>query len=111
MSKKKQCPICSRKFLTRSSLRLHLWAEGIAAETGRSADEVETELKRYRDEDILSIDPRDGGLVGKWSEMGDLGKDIVAVLGDIEEENKREREERRAKAQEELHDIEEEEIA
>jgi hypothetical protein len=110
MSKKKKCPLCARKFHTRSAMRLHLWAEGIAAETSRPVDEVEAQLKRFRDEGLLRIDPRDGGLVGKWSRMGDLGQDILAVLGGIEEEDRQAKEERRQARRESL-GIEQEEAA
>jgi hypothetical protein len=83
-------------------MQMHIWSEGIAAETSRTVDETEAALKRFRDEGILRIDPRSGDLVGRWSAMGDLGEDIRAVLRRNEEENKREREARRQARREAL---------
>jgi hypothetical protein len=99
-----RCPVCPRKSLTRPRMMLHVWSHALSAEAGLDFDAVEEFLVRHYAEGKVRVDAKTGDVtpVGSWSELGAVGKDIVAVLGDIEEENRREREERRAKAQEEL---------
>ncbi len=82
---KRVCPNCGKKFSTRPAMQLHLWSEVIAAETDRPLSEVESALKRYRDEGVFRIDPR-GDVVYSPDRMGELGEDIQRVLAEIQEE-------------------------
>jgi hypothetical protein len=100
-----RCPVCRRRAHTRPKAMLHLWSHALADELDMPFAEVEETLNRHLAERLVSVDARTGDLVGRWSAMGEFGEKVREAVLRIEEENKQEREERRARVQQELRDI------